>query len=381
MAKTVERLKEEGNALFSKGDNAGASAAYTEALSMCAEEDKDTRRVLHSNRSNARLKAGDASGALKDAEVCLQLGPGWSKGFFRRGSALLALGRYAEAATAMEGALLGEPENATYKEYLEKAKSGLQDPASNVEQPSSSSVNIQTVSPSNNKEEDDPLAAFFQEVAEIEKASSGPVLAVDHEAETRGWNSQNQIERILQKHHKFLNLNPYHVFGLGHQANEEDIKKRYHKLSGLVHPDKNMQEPLARDAFEYVKKAYDELKNEERRALLLQTFEVCRSNVERFRMEELKKLGNREDLLIEKHGTLEEALDKEIKLTLGKQDYDRQQAEKIRAKNEEAIAKTLMSKEPNWAEMKREQDAQKEGADDRLKKWSEFQNRKRQKKF
>jgi DnaJ-class molecular chaperone len=63
------------------------------------------------------------------------------------------------------------------------------------------------------------------------------------------------------------------------EANEEDIKKRYHKLSALVHPDKN-PDPQATVAFEFVTWAHKELKEEDRRGFYVHTFEICRAQVE-----------------------------------------------------------------------------------------------------
>lgn len=57
------------------------------------------------------------------------------------------------------------------------------------------------------------------------------------------------IERLMQRNFKWINLNPFEVLQLETNASEEDIKVRYRKLSALVHPDKNT-DPRARDAFE-----------------------------------------------------------------------------------------------------------------------------------
>ena len=339
--KKVEELKAKGNGFFEAGDNVGASAAYTEALALCEEDDdRNTRRILHSNRSAARLKAGDAEGALSDADMCLELGPGWSKGLGRRGMALLALGRFEDSCRAFEqAALFGDLNNQSFQENLERAKSALKDPlvADKIKQELNKQIQSQTTQGEKTapKDDNDELSAFLEEVAEIESSKKrARVTLIDHDAETEGWSSVNQIERILQKHHKFFNLNPYHVFGIGHQANEEDIKKRYRYLNLLVHPDKNLSEPRARDAFEYVQKAYNELMDENRRSLLLETFDVCRATVERARAASLQALGNREDLLIEREGTFEFAFDREIKRVFGLNEQNRIRAEQIRTANE-----------------------------------------------
>jgi tetratricopeptide (TPR) repeat protein len=378
----VKELKDKGNALFEQGDSAGASAVYTEALSYCTEDDREIKRILHSNRSAARLKAGDAEGALKDSEICLVLGPSWSKGYARRAAALFRLGRFQDAAKSYEQALLGDPFNVSLQDGLAKAKLAAADPsaAERIRQEASqAAARLKEDNNSKTPQKKDVLAAFLDEVAEIESSTKTKVTQVDHETETAGWTTVNQIDRILQKHYKFLNLNPYHVFGIAHHANEEDIKKRYHRLSSLVHPDKNQQDLRAREAFDYVTRAYDELRNENRRSLLLQTFDICRASVEQARAGALVALGNREDLLIQKEGTFQEAFEREIKKTLALNEQNRIKAEQIRTTNEERIAKSQMAKEPNWADVKKQQDERKESADVRTKSWMEFNQSKRHK--
>ncbi len=64
--------------------------------------------------------------------------------------------------------------------------------------------------------------------------------------------SESQIARLLQTNFAWKNLNPYEVLQLNIDATEEDIKLRYRKLSTLVHPDKCLNIPTAREAFEEV---------------------------------------------------------------------------------------------------------------------------------
>lgn len=47
--------------------------------------------VLYANRSAAQLSAGNAAAAKVDADAAIAAKPGWSRGFFRRGRALLAI--------------------------------------------------------------------------------------------------------------------------------------------------------------------------------------------------------------------------------------------------------------------------------------------------
>lgn len=359
MGKATE-LKEQGNKLFEAGDNAGASACYTEALDLCDDNSDDVglRRVLLSNRSAARLRGGDYLAALADAEECVKLAPAWSRGLGRKAMALLRLFRYKEAEQFFHQALLGDPANTSLLEHLELAK--------NKEQPKST-VPVTVKSAASAEEEEDPLAGLFADVAQYEQMAEKKRTNVDHDKECLGWTPQNQLERLLCKHHKFLNLNPFLVFAIGHEANEEDIKRRYHKLSSLVHPDKN-KDANATLAFEYVTWAYGELKDENRRRFYLETFALYRAQVKKSRV------------MRQQHAlTLEEEVELEIKKALAKAEQDRIRAEKTRQANEEMLAKSILAKEPNWAEFKRNEDAFKEGAEDRGKSWAEFQQNQRKK--
>jgi hypothetical protein len=57
---------------------------------------------------------------------------------------------------------------------------------------------------------------------------------------------------------KWKNLNPYRVLMLPVTASNEDIRQRYLKLSGMIHPDK-CSHPGAREAFEAVRSSHEML--------------------------------------------------------------------------------------------------------------------------
>ncbi|KAG7243363.1 hypothetical protein INR49_011819 [Caranx melampygus] len=62
-------------------------------------------RRLFGNRSFCFEKMQEYEKALTDAELCLNMCPGWVKGLFRKGRALAGLKRYAEAAQAFREVL------------------------------------------------------------------------------------------------------------------------------------------------------------------------------------------------------------------------------------------------------------------------------------
>ncbi|KAJ2014480.1 Stress-induced-phosphoprotein 1, partial [Coemansia sp. S85] len=57
------------------------------------EEKTDVTALLYSNRSAAAFALGKYATAVSDATKSIELRPEWAKGYFRRGEALLALGR------------------------------------------------------------------------------------------------------------------------------------------------------------------------------------------------------------------------------------------------------------------------------------------------
>ncbi|KAF0897455.1 hypothetical protein E2562_037354 [Oryza meyeriana var. granulata] len=67
-------------------DYAGAAIFYTEAIKLDPAD-----ATLYSNRSLCHLRSGRAQEALEDANACTRLRPEWTKGYYRKGSALMLL--------------------------------------------------------------------------------------------------------------------------------------------------------------------------------------------------------------------------------------------------------------------------------------------------
>eukprot|EP00898_Chlorokybus_atmophyticus_P008114 jgi/Chlat1/8303/Chrsp78S07739 len=107
------KLKQAGDEAYRQKQFDQAIALYSQALQF----DRGSG-VLHSNRSIARLHAGDLEGALQDGQHARVLRPDWAKASvggtpacFREGAAYRAMKRYEDAATAFfEGCQL-DPEN------------------------------------------------------------------------------------------------------------------------------------------------------------------------------------------------------------------------------------------------------------------------------
>src|ERR671929_516259 len=59
---------------------------------------------------------------------------------------------------------------------------------------------------------------------------------------------------------------PYDILGVPRSASEADIKKAYRKLAKTYHPDRNKNDPKAKDKFAEVNSAYEILGDSDKRA-------------------------------------------------------------------------------------------------------------------
>lgn len=106
-AAAAAAAKKAGSASFAAKDYKAAAAAFTKALAFDA-----TDPVFYSNRSACRAALDEYRSALRDADACLALKPGWAKAQNRRATALYGLGRYVDAEAACDAGLALEPGNA-----------------------------------------------------------------------------------------------------------------------------------------------------------------------------------------------------------------------------------------------------------------------------
>ena len=213
------------------------------------------------------------------------------------------------------------------------------------------------------------LDMFVADVAVIGTTVKKTHRAVD---ETQLGTSQQEVARLLQKNHKWINLNPFEVLALPHDlATEEDIKQRYRALCGLVHPDKCVLEG-ARQAFEYVSGAHKEIANAQRRGVIVS---IIKSAHERAG-QEIKKtyanMGNKSDVLRQKQLALEQKQMTLTRITFAQAEEARQRADK----NQQAYRKREddQNKEDK-DKLKKDYKTEKEwnkGVDDRVNSWQSF---------
>ncbi|KAL2083112.1 hypothetical protein ACEWY4_020885 [Coilia grayii] len=98
-------LTEKGIQLVQEGHYSQAVNMFTEAIKY---DPSDYR--FFGNRSYCYECLEDYRQALGDAETSIRLAPSWPKGYYRKGSALMGLKRYAEAERAMEQVLVLDQE-------------------------------------------------------------------------------------------------------------------------------------------------------------------------------------------------------------------------------------------------------------------------------
>ena len=124
----VEARKNEGNLALRRGCTILAAEHYSAALDLLPippnvdEVETRLRQVLLSNRSAAKLKLGDAEGALRDARACAAMAPNWTKAHFRCASALMRLKNWQQAIDAFDKGLQLDPGNAALLEGRGQAR-------------------------------------------------------------------------------------------------------------------------------------------------------------------------------------------------------------------------------------------------------------------
>ncbi|XP_063532842.1 dnaJ homolog subfamily C member 8 [Cydia strobilella] len=118
---------------------------------------------------------------------------------------------------------------------------------------------------------------FYSEVKEIEKRDS--VLT-----------PKQQIDRLLRPGSTYFNLNPFEVLQLEPDSSLDEIKKKYRRLSILVHPDKNIDDSeRAQQAFEIVNRAWKTLENDDTRKKCLNIYEEAKERTEHMIEQKRKK--------------------------------------------------------------------------------------------
>ncbi|KAJ2697079.1 hypothetical protein H4R19_005688, partial [Coemansia spiralis] len=103
-------------------DDSSSDPAAASWSMDAGDEKADISALLLSNRSAAAYALGKFAAADSDAGRAIALRPGWAKGYFRRGEALLALGRMREAYSFYRKAVALEPQDMHARVSCERAR-------------------------------------------------------------------------------------------------------------------------------------------------------------------------------------------------------------------------------------------------------------------
>jgi len=117
---------------------------------------------------------------------------------------------------------------------------------------------------------------FYQELKQVEKRDETLTPKL-------------QIERLLRPGYTYRNLNPFEVLQVDPDLPLEDVKKKFRRMSILVHPDKNQDDKeRAQIAFDAVKRAWNVLENKATRTACMEVVDEAKGRT-KMNMEEKKK--------------------------------------------------------------------------------------------
>lgn len=231
--------KKQGNAAFQAQDYDNATLFYSNGIEL-----EPTNAALFSNRSAAYLKQGDTAKARRDADMCVELDKYWPKGWWRRGQAQLEAQEYADARNTFR-------EGLTYCAGDDNLTRGLENAEKRV-------AVLEAV-------QGKPAEAPFDPDAPSTRGSTNnrdtSGASLDTDAPKDGAESsvfpgllETEIRRIqaAPNHYATLHVSP--------DASASQMKKNYHILARMLHPDK-CDHPDASEAMSQVSLAYDTLTN------------------------------------------------------------------------------------------------------------------------
>lgn len=87
-----ENIKCLANKAFTAHKYAQAINLYTQAIEL-----NNQNAIYWANRAFAHIKLEEYGSALEDASKAIEVDPTYSKGYYRRGAAYLAMGKFKEA--------------------------------------------------------------------------------------------------------------------------------------------------------------------------------------------------------------------------------------------------------------------------------------------
>eukprot|EP00924_Labyrinthula_sp_SR-Ha-C_P010712 augustus_masked-scaffold_49-processed-gene-1.15-mRNA-1 protein AED:1.00 eAED:1.00 QI:0/-1/0/0/-1/1/1/0/427 len=383
----AQQWKEKGNEFFALRAYGSAIQSYSKAIALIQKSKRLNEKgielfKLFSNRAAAYLKYGKAQLALLDAEESLKLNPKFGKAFGRKGRALYDLGKYQEAMDVYEEGLMVDKTNNSLREGFRECERKKEEVRREENDEYDEDTPNKSEGPQMNEDAD--LDAFLEEVEQTPKEKivltfPKKSFSINHTKQTEKWTSANQIDRLLQDNFKWFNLNPFEVFQLPHTATEDDLKRRYKKLSQLIHPDKQRDKSSknlerAQLAFDELRKANVELRNKSMKDLVVRTITGC---IERVRSthERLLEKGyytgkakNEEEM---KKELLKDA-EVEIRKVFAEREMNRLKSEGMKRKYEQREREQRKEDYEYWQGIKNQEVKFRKEQERRLNDWAEF---------
>ena len=119
-SRLAEEIKAEGNAKLASKDFASAEDLYSQAISLCPDNE-----AYYTNRALARTNLKKFDAAAEDCYAALRINPGSARAYGRLGSAMFQAARFSESRDAYEKALEIDRGNSTYQHGLQAAEAKL----------------------------------------------------------------------------------------------------------------------------------------------------------------------------------------------------------------------------------------------------------------
>eukprot|EP00188_Purpureofilum_apyrenoidigerum_P005020 Plantae.Rhodophyta-Purpureofilum_apyrenoidigerum.ctg6154.p1 GENE.Plantae.Rhodophyta-Purpureofilum_apyrenoidigerum.ctg6154~~Plantae.Rhodophyta-Purpureofilum_apyrenoidigerum.ctg6154.p1 ORF type:complete len:375 (-),score=62.56 Plantae.Rhodophyta-Purpureofilum_apyrenoidigerum.ctg6154:132-1256(-) len=244
-------LKRKGNDAFAAGRHDAAVGLYTSAIEL-----DPTNCVLFSNRAAAYTKLEEYGKAKLDADMCIDLKPEWAKGYWRKGTAEMESQEYNNAIKTFERGLEYCP---TDQNLVEGKKKAIQRAAivDSVIGEAHGSFDID--GPSQKEPTAEVVGVSTEAKAEVistQMANGGGRLS--EKIENWPQSLEIEVDRILSAPDHYMILN------VPQDATAAQLKKHYHALARILHPDK-CKLPRGEDAMKDVSIAYETLTNEAKR--------------------------------------------------------------------------------------------------------------------
>uniref|UniRef100_A0A2I2YJM7 J domain-containing protein n=1 Tax=Gorilla gorilla gorilla TaxID=9595 RepID=A0A2I2YJM7_GORGO len=186
--------------------------------------------------------------------------------------------------------------------------------------------------------------------------------------------SKNHIERLTCPGSSYFNLNPFEFLQIDPEVTDEEIKKRFRRLSILVHPDKNEDDADgAQKAFETMDKAYKLLLDQEQKKRAGKEYMEHSVKERKKKKKQSKKEGKptiveEDDPELFKQAVYKQRMKLFAQLEIKRKEREaKEMHERKRQREEEIEAQEKAKREREW------QKNFEEGRDGRVDSWRNFQ--------